>query len=83
MRLPARQALRKDGRKGKREEREKHSFSHFSFPLPFFAPATQAISEKVRLLFPESRTTLRCRDPENTLPGGTENYDAFVFPGLP
>ena len=22
-------------------------------------------------------------DPEKTLPGGTENYDAFVFPGLP
>ena len=54
MRLPARQASRKVGRKGKREERETHSFSHFPFrfppslPLPFFALATHVISKVAR-----------------------------------
>lgn len=49
------QALKKVGRKGKREEREKHSFSHFPFRIPppppsppFFAPSTQAISKVAR-----------------------------------
>ena len=66
MRLPARQALKKVGKKGKREERETHSFSHFPFrfhsppppllPLPFFVPATQAISKLARPRGPSTGT---------------------------
>ena len=68
MRLPARQALKKVGKKGKREERETLSFSHFPFifhcpppprpllPLPFFVPATQAISKLARPRGPSTGT---------------------------
>ena len=70
------QALKKVGKKGKREERETHSFSHFPFrfhstppppllPLPFFVPVTQDISKLARPRGPSTGTPTSLYDCRN------------------